>query len=93
MISLNDLRERSEITTGEALLATFKLSEKYISILSNILRIKESNPEEGELFKVKQDNTGLLRSLQQILIELEGNLTQIEQELTERFSHQQKNEP
>ena len=85
MTSLDELRNKDAITTGEGLEVSFRLCEKYLNVLNNILRIKQQMPEDGGGFtRVTQGNTPLLEALRDTLVELETSLKQIEIALTEK---------
>lgn len=92
MISLNELREKDEITTGEALLAAYRLTERYINVLNNIIQIKQRAPEEAEggFLRSRSENTELLTALRDILFDLEKELKDIELELIKQNHPKEK---
>lgn len=73
--------DKEHITTGEAILAINQLINKYQSIISRVLKIKQEMPEIDGGFRRQSQNTELLERLQQVLSELHAKVEQIECEL------------
>ncbi len=84
MISLNELHNKMSVTTGEAILASEMLAQKYIVVLTNILRIKKELPvdEEQGFRRVNNSNTELLEELQTILQDFLQEVSAVKQNLT-----------
>lgn len=83
MISLTELRDKPTVTTGEAILVSEMLANKYLMVLTNILRIKAEVPanEEQGFRRAGTTNTALLQELQTILQDFSQEVAAIKSRL------------
>ena len=73
--------DKEHITTGDAILAINQLINKYESIISRVLKIKQDLPEGNGSFRRQNQNSALLMQLHQILLELHKKVEELEQKL------------
>ena len=68
MHTLDHIKNKDAVTTGDALLAIIAVCRKYTKVLDNIIRIREQHPEESaDSFRKKTSNTNQLSQLHQII--------------------------
>lgn len=78
---MTNWHDKEHITSGEAILAINQLINKYESIISRVLKIKQDLPESNGSFRRQNQNSELLTQLHQILLELHKKVEEIEQKL------------
>ncbi len=78
MSVIDKFEYKEKVTTGEAIMATLSICQKYSTVLDNVIRIKQQNPEdEDSRFRRQSDNVKLLLALQHILKETQQEATDI----------------